>query len=60
LGKAKFKKESDDYDSVPMSANVSKKLCTLSGPAEGTHEHDALAKKAGFSYHQVLSELIYA
>jgi hypothetical protein len=32
-----------------MSADVSKKLCTLSGPAEGTHEHAALAKKTGFS-----------
>jgi hypothetical protein len=53
-------KESDHHDSVPMSANVSKKLCTLSGPAEGTHEHAALAKKTGFSYRQVLSELIYA
>jgi hypothetical protein len=43
-----------------MSANMSKKLCTLSGPAEGTHEHAALAKKTGFSYRQVLGELIYA
>jgi hypothetical protein len=53
-------KESDHHDSVPMSANVSKKLCTLSGPAEGTHEHATLAKKTGFSYRQVLGELIYA
>jgi hypothetical protein len=53
-------KESDHHDSVPMSADVSKKLCTLSGPAEGTHEHAALAKKTGFSYCQVLGELIYA
>jgi hypothetical protein len=29
-------KESNHHDSVPMSAKVSKKLCTLSGPAEGT------------------------
>jgi hypothetical protein len=53
-------KSSDWHDSVPMSVNVSKKLCTLSGPAEGTHENAALAKKTGFSYHQVLGELIYA
>jgi hypothetical protein len=53
-------KESDHHDSVPMSADMSKKLCTLSGPAEGTREHATLAKKSGFSYHQVLGELIYA
>jgi hypothetical protein len=53
-------KESDHHDSVPMSAKVSKKLCALSGPAEGTHEHATLAQKTRFSYCQVLSELIYA
>jgi hypothetical protein len=49
-------KESDRHDSV----HVSKKLFTLSGPAKGTYEHAALAKKTGFSYRQVLGELIYA
>jgi hypothetical protein len=47
-------KESDHHD-----FDMSKKLYTLSGPAEGTHEHAELAKKTGLSNHQVLGELIY-
>jgi hypothetical protein len=35
-------------------------MCLLQGPSEGTPEHKDLERKAGFSYRQVLGELIYA
>lgn len=53
-------KESDRHDSVPMSADTSKQLGMLSGPVEGSGDHVALEKEMGFSYRQVLGEVIYA
>ena len=52
--------ESDRHDIVPLTADVSTQLNLLSGPAEGTPEHSALATAAGFSFRQLLGELIYA
>jgi hypothetical protein len=35
-------------------------LSTLVGPTEGTTAHEHLQREVGFSFHQVLGELIYA
>jgi Reverse transcriptase (RNA-dependent DNA polymerase) len=52
--------DSDRYDSVPMSSDLAQHLQTLSGPPEHTPEHLAIERQAGFSYRQVLGELMYA
>ena len=53
--------ESDHHDSVPITPDASNALMQLApGPAEDTLEHGALTHKVGFSYQQVLGELIYA
>jgi hypothetical protein len=45
---------------VPMSSDLAQHLQTLSGPPEHTPEHLAIERQAGFSYRQVLGELMYA
>lgn len=52
--------ESDCHDAIPISSNSVKCLELPTGPLEGTAKHHALEKQAGFSYCQVLGELIYA
>jgi hypothetical protein len=52
--------ESDRHDAVPMTAEVSQQLQLLEGPAEGTAAHKALEKEVGYSYRQVLGEIVYA
>jgi hypothetical protein len=54
-------KESDRHDLVPLSPETIHKLDSLpSGPSEDTPEHTELQTEVGFSYRQVLGELIYA
>ena len=43
-----------------MSPASAEKLQTELGPEEGTAEHKALEREAGFSFRQVLGELMYA
>jgi hypothetical protein len=51
---------SDRPDLVPLHPDVAARVALLVGPAEGTPEHHDLAQKVGFSYRQLLGELIYA
>jgi hypothetical protein len=51
---------SDRPDLVPLHPDVATKISTLTGPAEGTPDHKSLAAQVGFSYRQLLGELIYA
>jgi hypothetical protein len=51
---------SDRHDQVPLSASLVTNLGTSKGPAEGTLQYREIASLAGFSYRQVLGELIYA
>ena len=54
-------RESDHHDSVPITPDASNALMQLApGPTEDTPDHEALEKEVGFSYRQVLGELIYA
>jgi len=53
-------RESDRYDAVPLSSDAAKQLDEIVGPSEGTKEHRDLEKKVGYSFRQVLGELIYA
>jgi len=53
-------RESDRHDTIPLSPDLDKHLETLSGPEEGTAEHVALEKQCGFSFRQVLGEIVYA
>jgi hypothetical protein len=43
-----------------MSYDKAAQLLTLEGPKEGTKEHHDLEHQIGFSYRQVLGELMYA
>jgi KUP system potassium uptake protein len=53
--------ESDRHDLVPMSSDSMRTLDSLPpGPLEDTPEYQALQSTMGFSYRQVLGELIYA
>ncbi len=52
--------EPDRHDSVPLSADSCKLLSTLEGPLEGTQERRALESEVGYSYRQVLGEIVYA
>ena len=54
------KHESDRHDLVPMSPGLVSVLYDTSGPAEGSPEAKKLASDVGFSYRQLLGELIYA
>ena len=53
-------KESDRHDTVPMSSLTHDKLQQLVGPEEKTAAHKELEEKVGFSYRQLLGELVYA
>jgi hypothetical protein len=54
-------RDPDRFDSVPMTADVSTSLQQLPpGPSEGTTDHRDLESSVGFSYRQVLGELVYA
>jgi hypothetical protein len=50
--------ESDRHDIIPMSYDKAAQLLTLEGPKEGTKEHADLESQVGFSYRQVLGELM--
>jgi hypothetical protein len=52
--------QSDRHDSVPLSPSLISSLGTTKGPLEGTPEYQTVAAAAGFSYRQILGELIYA
>ena len=51
--------KSDCHDSVPLAPDFSKTLGGLIGPQEGTAKHLKLEKQVGYTYCQVLGELIY-
>jgi hypothetical protein len=53
-------KETDRFDSVPLSSDLATVLMQVTGPLEGTPEHADLEVDVGFGYRQVLGELIYA
>jgi hypothetical protein len=52
--------ESDRRDRVPISPAPITSLVLLQGPAETTPVHKQLENDVGFSYRQVLGDLIYA
>ena len=51
---------SDMHKSVPMLPDNTKSLMTVVGPAEGTREAKDLESQVGYSYRQLLGELMYA
>jgi len=53
-------RESDRFDSVPMTHEATTTLQGLEGPAEGSPAHKRLEAEMKFSFRQVLGELIYA
>ncbi len=53
-------KVQDPTNPVPISPETATRLMTLEGPPEKTPEAKALAIEEGFSYRNVLGELIYA
>jgi len=52
--------EKDRHDVAPISPEIIDKLQQLKGSTEETAEHKQIEKDVGFSYRQVLGELIYA
>ena len=48
------------HDIVPISTESVDKLQMLKGPTEDSADHKSLEREIGFSYRQVLGELIYA
>ena len=52
--------EKDRHNVAPISPEMIDKLQQLKGSTEGTTKHKQIEKDAGFSYHQVLGELICA
>jgi len=48
------------HDIVPISTKSMDKLQMLKGPMEDCADHKSLEREIGFSYQQVLGELIYA
>ena len=52
--------QTSDLKAVPLNPSVTSRLMSLEGPAEKTVEAKELAKKNGFSYRNLLGELIYA
>ena len=50
----------DDTKVVPLLPSIASKLMTLKGPPEKSPEAKALSLKCGFSYRNILGELIYA
>ena len=53
-------RESDRFDQGPIRSDLAVSLQRVTGPAEGTKEHKKIESDVGFSYRQVLGELIYA
>ena len=53
-------RETDRFDSIPMTPDSATALVQLTGPSEDTQEHRDLETEAGFGYRQVLGELVYA
>ncbi len=51
--------EKDQHDIALISPEMIDKLQQLKGSTEGTTEHKQIEKDVGFSYFQVLGELIY-
>jgi Reverse transcriptase (RNA-dependent DNA polymerase) len=52
--------ESDCHDSVPICSDDVPTLQSLVGPLESTTAHCLLEQQMGFSYRQVLGEIMYA
>jgi len=52
--------EKDQHGVAPISPEMINKLQQLKGSTEGTTQHKQIEKDMGFSYCQVLGELIYA
>ena len=52
--------ETDIATKAPLSSTACQSLQLEHGPTEGTKEHKALQEEMGFSYRQVLGELMYA
>jgi hypothetical protein len=52
--------ETDRFDSVPLTPELAQRLQELTGPPENTPAHKALEVQAGFSFRQVLGEIMYA
>jgi hypothetical protein len=52
--------ESDRFDSVPLTPDLAQQLQAITGPPEHSPAHKALEQQAGFSYRQVLGEVMYA
>ena len=50
----------DQQKAVPLNPAIANRLMTLEGPSEKTVEANMLAKENGFSYRNLLGELIYA
>ena len=53
-------KRADQFKVVPLNPAIASRLMTLEGPPEKTVEAKQLAKENGFSYRNILGELIYA
>ena len=53
-------RETDRFDSVPMTTDSATALVSIEGPLENTQAHRDLETEAGFGYRQVLGELVYA
>ena len=51
---------SDAANTVPIKPEITDKLMRLEGPKEGTQEAKELIRKHGFSYRNLLGELVYA
>eukprot|EP00980_Cylindrotheca_fusiformis_P025376 scaffold13535_cov117-Cylindrotheca_fusiformis.AAC.2 len=45
---------------IPIPADSLTQLYSVTGPLEGSSEHDALTTKSGFSYRTLLGELMFA
>ena len=54
------KSESATKPIEPLSAHMAERLGDLEGPEEGTKEHEELRQRSGFSYRQLLGELLFA
>ena len=52
--------ESDTANMAPISPSKCNSMQLSIGPKEGTKEHQELADEVGYSYRQVLGELMYA
>ena len=53
-------RESDRFDLTPLASSSVESLLRLVGPPEDSAEHHQLQEECGFSYRQLLGELVYA